>query len=550
MTTAERPPLAKVAIFTIVSNNYLHFARTLLKSVAEHHPEADRFCVIVDRDMAPSASLSKEFSAMELDELGIPDLTPFLFKYTVLELNTAVKPWAMETLLKRGYDAVVYIDPDISLYRPMQEVMSALSDAADIVVTPHLLSPVRDDKKPGELDIRRAGTYNFGFCAVRNTANTIDFLHWWQGKLFNNCIVDLDRGIFVDQSWIDLVPGLFDNVTILRHPGYNVAYWNIAQRPMSADAKGAWTVNGYPLVFFHYSGFNPSKPEPFSKHQNRFTLASLGPVAELVRSYAKTLVANGAEDFARLPYGFATFDDGSTIPNGFRRLYLQNETLRKKVGENPFAHSEALGWPVEGVETVSSLPLTWGMLAIIQDRADLQRAFDLTDPQGASRYWQWFLIEGSQYVPEKVLQEHQQLWSGFVQHFEGRSTSRCNQIYGTMLGRSPAKADLDRMEKLCKTKGGSILAVLLIALGSESRRRGKSMRRIEKSLRGFLKKKSTAATLGPCGSRVVPPPDAVQSGSRASSLRMRKVPRKGCGVVATFPSRLVRDHIARFGSLA
>ena len=31
-----------LAIVTIVSNNYLHFARTLLQSVAAHHPEAKR----------------------------------------------------------------------------------------------------------------------------------------------------------------------------------------------------------------------------------------------------------------------------------------------------------------------------------------------------------------------------------------------------------------------------------------------------------------------------------------------------------------------------
>ena len=41
------------AIVTIVSNNYLHFARTLLQSVALHHPEAKRYCVIVDQCQGP-----------------------------------------------------------------------------------------------------------------------------------------------------------------------------------------------------------------------------------------------------------------------------------------------------------------------------------------------------------------------------------------------------------------------------------------------------------------------------------------------------------------
>lgn len=489
MTIAERPPLAKVAIFTIVSNNYLHFARTLLKSVAEHHPDAERFCVIVDRDMAPSASLSNEFSVIELEELGIPDLTPFLFKYTVLELNTAVKPWAKETLLKRGYDAVIYIDPDISLYRPMHEVMSALSGAADIVVTPHLLSPVMDDKKPSELDIRRAGTYNFGFCAVRNTDNTLNLLHWWQGKLFNDCIVDMNRGIFVDQSWMDLVPGLFDNVTILRHPGYNVAYWNIAQRPMSKAAAGKWMVDGHPLVFFHYSGFNPLKPEPFSKHQDRFTLSTLGPEVELVKEYAQTVLSNDDDKFSGLAYGFASFEDGTKIPDGFRRLYLQTEQLRKKIGDNPFAHPEALAWPVEGIEVADGLPISWTMLSVMKDRIDLQRAFDLGDVAGVKGFWQWFIAEGDKYVSPEVLEQHKDSWADIIGEFDGKWATRCGQIYGRMLGRSPNKSEMRKMRKLCKTRFGSVLAVFSIAVGSESRARGNNLRRIEQSLRSFLKKK-------------------------------------------------------------
>ena len=84
------------AIVTIVSNNYLHFARTLLQSVAQQHPDAARYCVIVDRDPAPARALANEFDTLVLDELSLPDGQDFVFQYTVLELNTAVKPWAMQ----------------------------------------------------------------------------------------------------------------------------------------------------------------------------------------------------------------------------------------------------------------------------------------------------------------------------------------------------------------------------------------------------------------------------------------------------------------------
>ena len=38
-------------------------------------------------------------------------------------------------------------------------------------------------------------------------------------KAHRDCVVDLNRGLFVDQKWMDLVPGLFDGVYVQRHEG-------------------------------------------------------------------------------------------------------------------------------------------------------------------------------------------------------------------------------------------------------------------------------------------------------------------------------------------
>jgi len=334
--------MTTTAIFTIVSNNYLHFARTLLKSVAEQHPEAKRFCVIVDRDLNHAHELSDEFETIQMSDIGLPDGDNFFYQYTILELNTAVKPWAMQHLLNTGYQEVVYIDPDIFLYRQMNEVLSLLRAGNDIVVTPHLLEPIRDEFKPTELDIRRAGTYNFGFCAVRSSSNTHSMLEWWKGKLRYDCVVDVDKGIFVDQSWMDLVPGMFDKVAILRHQGYNVAYWNIGERILIRKGEFIMT-NGDPLIFFHYSGFNPEKPQAVSKHQNRFTFDNLNKVARsLFESYAKNVIANDIAHYKSLAYGFACYDDGKPIEVVERIRFRKDPQMQLECKGSPFAHPELL----------------------------------------------------------------------------------------------------------------------------------------------------------------------------------------------------------------
>jgi len=329
------------AIVTIVSNNYLHYARTLMQSVAQHEPDAARYCLIVDRDREPALALQRagEFTALWLDQVGLPDGDDFLFQYTVLELNTAVKPWALAHLAAQGHAELAYIDPDIELHAPLAEVWRLLQGGSEVVLTPHLLAPLTDNHRPTELDIRRAGTYNLGFVALRATPGTQALLRWWQGKLRRECIVAQDRGIFVDQSWMDLAPGLFGQVAVLRHPGYNVAYWNLAQRSLATAPGGGITVNGQPLVFFHFSGLDPRDPHPLSKHQNRYSLDNIGAVgARLVRDYVRRVLGNALERYRAMPYGFGTYADGTAIADAERARYRDDPALREECGHQPFDH--------------------------------------------------------------------------------------------------------------------------------------------------------------------------------------------------------------------
>ena len=431
------------AIFTIVSNNYLYYARTLMQGVATQHPECDRFCVLVDNDPSHAAAYPDEFRVIRLEQLALPEPQQFIFRYTILELNTAVKPWAFAHLLDLGYSEVVYLDPDIRLYRPMTEVFALLAGEADIVITPHLLAPMTDTKHPTELDIRRAGTYNFGFCALASGTSTRDFLSWWQAKLVHGCVVDLAAGVFVDQSWIDLVPGMFPRVSILRHAGYNVAYWNLAQRSIESLPTGD-LVEGVPLVFFHFSGFDAEEPARFSKHQNRYTLDTLGDAKALAVDYANTLIENGARTVRKIPYGYGTFTDGETvIPDEFRRAYRNDDELAALMGDDPFA-SPAILWTVTPPAKPGHLAPTYLMQALWNERLDLRRAFAMTDDDSVARFYDWFA--GGGYRCSAAVQEaHAVIHASVVQMFATAGPNErsaggdqfVDHIFTTLLGRLP-----------------------------------------------------------------------------------------------------------------
>lgn len=353
----------QTAVFSIVSPNYWHYARVLMGSVQRQHPEWDRFVLVVGENHRESVvggrgsekpSLSSNirpptsaprpptpdepFTTVRLDALPLPSPRQFCFRYTILELNTAVKPWMFEHLFERGYDRVIYLDPDTFVYSALAE-LDGLASETFLTLTPHLTGSIAGDDHPSERSILQAGAYNLGFLAVSRRPPLARFLAWWQQKLEFQCVVDTARGLFVDQKWMDLAPGLFPDVAILRHEGYNVAYWNLGQRTVAGEGSGA-TVNGQPLRFFHFSGLNPAVPDMVSTHDHRLKVADVGDAGKLIEEYRLALRGAGYESFRSAPYAFGLFADGTPVPDVARIAYRNSADLQSACGSDPFEHPE------------------------------------------------------------------------------------------------------------------------------------------------------------------------------------------------------------------
>ena len=383
------------AVCTICSINYLHFARTLMDSVRVVHPDWDRYLLLCDRNTGVFDASKESFNVVELSEIPLPHPQAFCFRYTILELNTAVKPWFLTWLFARGYDQVVYLDPDIYVYEPMHEVTDALDADGLLVLTPHLTGRLDDDARPNEHDILKAGAYNLGFLALARHPALTPFLKWWQEKVEFACVVDFESGLFVDQRWVDLVPGMFGDTVILRHDGYNVAYWNLKHRKVTKKG-GKFSVNGRPLVFFHFSGLDPTAPKSFSKHQDRFRLGTLGAARQLVKAYCETVIANGLDTCREWPYAFDRFADGTRIRDPMRRYYRQHLEEDDPFRGDPFDLGHEYFHKPWGTPAADGSIVTIYMRAVWEGRPDLQTFFP--DLKGASRhdFIRWFAEDPAQ----------------------------------------------------------------------------------------------------------------------------------------------------------
>ena len=315
----------RVCCCTSFTFAYAPRALVLAETVRRAHPGWTLAAAVVDRHPTdvPSGALLPEFDiVLGAEGLGIPDVGRWLFRHELVEACTAVKGALLNRLLDLGFEAVIYLDPDTALFAPLTPVLSAL-DSSSIVLTPHQSVPNLREQAlvDNEMTSLLYGTYNLGFIAVRNDAAGRAFGAWWAAMLHRACYDEPERGLFTDQRYIDLVPGLFDGVHVLRDPGCNVASWNLSTRRVTAAADGALLVNGSTLRFFHFTkvgGIGDVMLERYGGDQVE--------VHELLAWYRRRLDRHAGRG-AGQDWHYGRFSNGVPIPRGARRLYRTRPDL-------------------------------------------------------------------------------------------------------------------------------------------------------------------------------------------------------------------------------
>lgn len=223
------------AVGTIAAKNYLARVRVLADSLAVHHPQLSLFVMLTDEIEGRFVAVDEPFHLISFAELADCDasLRRLAFTYDRKALAAASKPLLLRTLLNRGYSRVVLVDADTLLLGRMDDVLRVLDDHS-ILLCPHRLKPPTGrGRADADLGLLRSGTFNAGLVGVRDTPPARSFIDWWRDRLQRHCRNSPEDGLHLDQRWLDLVPGLFPDVGLVRDPGINVGWWNFDERPIS-----------------------------------------------------------------------------------------------------------------------------------------------------------------------------------------------------------------------------------------------------------------------------------------------------------------------------
>lgn len=324
--------------FTICAKNYLAQALTLRESFLKHNPSLNFFIFLADK----IDGVEDVDGVVALDKSWIPDWVNMAFKYDVIEFNTSIKPFCFGKLFKEGYEKVIYLDPDIYVTRPLDYIYECLNNRS-VVLTPHYCDIEEHfDGAVSEETFNKVGIYNLGFCALKNDKVGQEIAKWWQNRLQYKCYTQSSEGLFVDQKWMDYIPGFFPDATcVSSHHGMNVAIWNLHERELFIDEKQGYMIrrkktgDEFPLLFFHFSGFDPFETTVINRRHPQFNVTIYPSFKPIIEEYRERVYANGYDRFSKMTYGFNHYIDGSVITPLQRRIFrvYLNE---HKVEFNPF----------------------------------------------------------------------------------------------------------------------------------------------------------------------------------------------------------------------
>ncbi|TCZ80809.1 hypothetical protein E0485_00500 [Paenibacillus albiflavus] len=314
-------------IGTVVTNSHIARAKVLAQSIKMHHPEFKVVVSLVERSLNPEFAEFPFFDEVILcKDTWKGNFDQMIFKYEAWEACCFAKAPLLNYIFNKYKEEnhVLFLDSDMQVLAPLDD-LSGRFNRSSILLTPQHIY------KGNEYDNFKYGVYNAGLIGVSRSSEGQNFINWWSKRLERHAYFAEYDTLFAEQKWLNLVSAFFNDVEVIKHPGYNIAGWNFNERQISRRENGQIVVNGEPLYILHHHGINEMennvKSEDFVKdHQ---------VLSELTTEYVKQLNDMGRHRFSSIPWGYQFFTNGTSILRASRLIYRNNLKLEKE-HPNPF----------------------------------------------------------------------------------------------------------------------------------------------------------------------------------------------------------------------
>ncbi len=236
---------------TIVTADHLPYARVLYASLRRFEPSIQIHVLITDDGdyesfdgfkciSAPAISTNRSFSDLRRK-----------YAHTNMDyFRWSLKPVLISYLLEKGFEKVIFADPDLYFINPFGFLFEIL-DSSSLIVTPHWNSIEPQELEESLLPVLRNGLYNAGL--VGSSAKGLPAIKWWAEACHYKIDKQPDLGVYVDQKYLDILPVEYEQTCILKHRGCNLASWNMNSNKRTL-VNGKLLINQeFDPVFIHFT---------------------------------------------------------------------------------------------------------------------------------------------------------------------------------------------------------------------------------------------------------------------------------------------------------
>lgn len=168
-------------------------------------------------------------------------------------------------------DLLTYVDADLMFYSDVQPLFDEIGDAS-IAIIEHRFTPRLKDREVN-------GRFCVEWNSFRRDKQGMACLTRWRDQCLDWCYYRLEDGKMGDQKYLDEWPHLYPSCHILMHRGAGIAPWNYAQYKFDKDANGNITVEGDPLIFYHFHQFQLLENGKFDRLSSFYTSECTEPIA-------------------------------------------------------------------------------------------------------------------------------------------------------------------------------------------------------------------------------------------------------------------------------
>lgn len=168
-------------------------------------------------------------------------------------------------------DFVTYLDADLLFYSDVQPLFDEIGDASIAIIEHRFTERLKDREVNGRFCVE--------WVSFRRDEQGMACLSRWREQCIEWCYYRLEDGKMGDQKYLDEWPERYSACHILMHSGAGLAPWNYAQYRFGHDMAGNITVEGAPLLFYHFHQFQLLDNGKFDRLSNFYTSECAEPSA-------------------------------------------------------------------------------------------------------------------------------------------------------------------------------------------------------------------------------------------------------------------------------